>query len=129
VSAFKADLGQHSDFTTVLHYRPKVLDRVLVQNDPINNTDPYGLAPAGFNWFTWAVTRGVVGTLTGVPLTVGQGIGLFGPGLAGNPDWKPFSQIQEEQRLAELLEEYRKLNEAYDELCRMTGGCDNDPCD
>jgi len=43
VSAFKANLCQHTEFTAVLYYRPQVLNRILVQNDPINRVDPWGL--------------------------------------------------------------------------------------
>ena len=42
MSAFKANLCQHTEFTAVLYYRPQVLDRILVSNNPVNFVDPTG---------------------------------------------------------------------------------------
>lgn len=43
MTVFKANLGQHTDFTAVLYYRPEVLDGIIVQNNPVNRVDPSGL--------------------------------------------------------------------------------------
>ena len=45
MSAFKVNLGQHAEFTAILHYRRESLDGIVVQNNPVNYVDPSGLAP------------------------------------------------------------------------------------
>lgn len=51
MSVFKVNLGQHTEFTAILHYRWEALDGVIVQNNPINFVDPLGLwtASVGVN--------------------------------------------------------------------------------
>ena len=101
-------------------------DRVFVGNDPVNAVDPWGLAPPGTNWFTWGLIRGGVGTVAGVPLTIGQGIGLFSPSElnTGENDW-----IKDQQFLREygpIIEELERIHQEYARMIEYMGGY---PCD
>ena len=108
-----------------------------IANDPVNFIDPEGLISGvdaagvvltvGTKWAERAgkltpVGAGAVGLAA---IVVGE---AFSAVPAGEPDWKPLSEIKEEQRLQKLLEEYKKLNEEIDELCRQTGGCNPIHC-
>lgn len=55
---------------------------VRTGNDPVNYIDPYGLVstrPSGLTFIQWWGIRVGLGAITGVPLTVGAGMGLFNP--------------------------------------------------
>jgi hypothetical protein len=132
--------------------RAGVLDRIIVQNNPVNFVDPYGLS--WLDGFIYGATGGLLGSAAfgdsasdmAANGVIGGLIGLTGLGawtagglgaaagiilVPSEPDSSGFISLErqrENEEIARLLWEAKQLNEELDFICQHTGGCNYDPC-